>query len=77
MGNLPGPPPAGERYIYDFTVEELPGGGLRAVHVTDPAIVVRAEFWEDLRLDCMVASTLRTWRIADERRERERLEARS
>jgi hypothetical protein len=60
-----------ERHIYEFTVTELPDGRLRAIHNADPAIVVDALLWDDLELDCMVERCLRTYRLADERRERE------
>jgi hypothetical protein len=68
-------PTAERRCIYEFTVEELPGGGLRAVHDADPALVVEAKAWEALDLECMAAWIARTWKLADERRERERPEA--
>lgn len=59
------------RHIYEFTVTELPDGRHRATHNTDPTIVIEALLWDDLELDCMVERCLRTYRIADEQRERE------
>ncbi|MEU9019372.1 hypothetical protein [Actinomadura sp. NPDC048394] len=66
---------AERRRIYEFTVEELPGGGLRAVHDADPALLVEAKGWEALDVECMAARIVRTWRLADERRERKRRES--
>lgn len=64
-------------HIYEFTVEELAEGGLRAVHHADASLVVAAESWQDLGRDCMVAWLLRTWRLADEQRDRDSRAARS
>jgi hypothetical protein len=58
-------------HIYEFTVEELAEGGLRAVHHADASLVVAAESWQDLERGCMVAWLLRTWRLADEQRDRD------